>query len=120
MTESQSIDQSNGQSQASDDAVANRADAAEAARTLPDDFVDQLYDADPEETREWIDSLDSVVETRGPVRARYLLAKLLERANQKNLGAPPTIIRPIPSSGGLVAATGSPGRSSGITMAAMM
>src|SRR5687767_5168599 len=94
MTESQSIDQSNGQSQASDDAVANRADEAEAARTLPDDFVDQLYDADPEETREWIDSLDSVVETRGPVRARYLLAKLLERAHQKNLGVPPTITTP--------------------------
>jgi pyruvate dehydrogenase E1 component len=94
MTESQSIDQSNGQSQASEDAVANRADAAEVARTLPDDFVDQLYDADPEETREWIDSLDSVVETRGQVRARYLLAKLLERAHQKNLGVPPTITTP--------------------------
>ena len=35
-----------------DSILADREDAAEAARTLPDDFVDQLYDADPEETRE--------------------------------------------------------------------
>ena len=74
--------------------LADREDAAEAARTLPDDFVDQLYDADPEETREWIDSLDAVAAGRGAVRARYLLAKLLERAHQKNLGVPPTITTP--------------------------
>ena len=50
--------------------------------------------ADPEETREWIESLDAVTNERGPVRARYLLAKLLERAHQKNLGVPPTITTP--------------------------
>ena len=32
--------------------------------------------------------------SQGPVRARYLLAKLLERAHQKNLGVPPTITTP--------------------------
>ena len=48
------------------DSAQDRDDAAEAARTLPDDFVDQLYDADPEETREWIDSLDAVAEHPGP------------------------------------------------------
>jgi pyruvate dehydrogenase E1 component len=77
-----------------DPGLADREDAAEAARTLPDDFVDQLYDADPEETSEWIDSLDAVAASQGPVRARYLLAKLLERAHQKNLGVPPTITTP--------------------------
>ncbi|HEY7564732.1 MAG TPA: pyruvate dehydrogenase (acetyl-transferring), homodimeric type [Acidimicrobiia bacterium] len=63
-------------------------------RTLPDDFVNQLHDSDPEETREWIDSLDSVVTARGPVRARFLLAKLSERAHAANIGVPPSITTP--------------------------
>ena len=37
-------------------------------------------DVDPVETREWLDSLDAVVNEYGPDRARYLVAKLIERA----------------------------------------
>jgi pyruvate dehydrogenase E1 component len=59
-----------------------------------DDFVHQLYDRDPEETGEWIESLDAVVAAQGPVRGRFLLAKMLERARQTNLGIPPTITTP--------------------------
>ncbi|MGH8924916.1 MAG: pyruvate dehydrogenase (acetyl-transferring), homodimeric type [Acidimicrobiia bacterium] len=69
-------------------------DPGEVARTLPDDFVHQLWDEDPEETQEWIDSLDAVSATDGPVRARFLLAKLLERAHSVNLGVPPVITTP--------------------------
>ncbi|HEY7704398.1 MAG TPA: pyruvate dehydrogenase (acetyl-transferring), homodimeric type [Acidimicrobiia bacterium] len=69
-------------------------DPGESRRTLPDEFVHQLTDNDPVETQEWIDSLDQVVSAHGPVRARYLLAKLLERAHQTNLGIPPTITTP--------------------------
>ncbi|MSS45659.1 pyruvate dehydrogenase (acetyl-transferring), homodimeric type [Cutibacterium sp. WCA-380-WT-3A] len=39
-----------------------------------------LPDVDPEETQEWIESLDKMVETDGPNRARIVLLKLLERA----------------------------------------
>ena len=48
----------------------------------------QLPDIDSSETREWVDSLDSVVEVRGKSRARYLLARLLARARELQVGVP--------------------------------
>ena len=45
-----------------------------------DGFVHQLPDADPEETREWLESLDAVVDRAGTARAQYLLTRLLEHA----------------------------------------
>ena len=44
-----------------------------------DGFVHQLPDTDPDETQEWRDSLDAVVDIQGKARARYLLSTLLER-----------------------------------------
>jgi len=56
-----------------------------------DGFTHQLPDSDPAETREWLDSFDSMVDVAGRRRARYILAKLLERAGKLNVGnAPPT------------------------------
>ncbi len=49
-------------------------------------FKHQLYDADPGETREWIESLDAVLEDGGPARAQFLLRKLLKRARMQHLG----------------------------------
>ncbi len=37
-------------------------------------------DPDPQETLEWIESLDAVIEREGPDRARYLLERLVARA----------------------------------------
>ncbi|HEX5018785.1 MAG TPA: pyruvate dehydrogenase (acetyl-transferring), homodimeric type [Actinomycetes bacterium] len=48
----------------------------------------QLVDVDPEETAEWRDSLDHVIDTEGPYRARYLMLSLLQRARQRNVGVP--------------------------------
>jgi len=53
-----------------------------------DGFVHQLPDIDPGETSEWLDSLDAVVEGRGRSRARYLLARLMERAREQGVGVP--------------------------------
>ena len=47
------------------------------AMDLDDAYVDQLYDADPTETKEWLDSLDAVAGQHGPDRAAYLLRRLL-------------------------------------------
>ena len=58
------------------------------------EFVDQLPDIDPVETREWIESLDAVAEEHGPVRARFLLTKLLGRAHKKGLGVPVVVTTP--------------------------
>ncbi len=59
-----------------------------------DHFARQLPDIDPTETREWIDSLDAVVASQGQPRARYIVAKLLERANELRIGVPPTTSTP--------------------------
>jgi pyruvate dehydrogenase E1 component len=48
----------------------------------------QLPDIDPEETEEWLDSLDSVVDERGRTRARYLMLKLNQRARERQVGVP--------------------------------
>ncbi len=55
---------------------------------LIDGFVHQLPDIDPSETTEWLDSLDSVIDVRGRARARYLLARLMERAREQGVGVP--------------------------------
>ncbi len=48
----------------------------------------QYVDVDPDETGEWIDSLNSVVEHSGNYRARYLMLSLLQRAAELNVGVP--------------------------------
>jgi pyruvate dehydrogenase E1 component len=48
----------------------------------------QLVDIDPEETAEWRASLDAVLDNSGPVRARYLMLSLLQRAAERNIGVP--------------------------------
>jgi len=53
-----------------------------------DGYSHQLPDIDPSETREWLDSLNSVVDIRGKARARYLLARLLARARELQVGVP--------------------------------
>jgi len=59
-----------------------------------DDSVHQLPDVDPVETNEWLESLDSVVEVHGKNRARYLLARLLERAQKSQVSFSTTVSTP--------------------------
>ena len=55
---------------------------------ISDGLPTQLPDIDPDETREWVDSFDSVVRTRGRARARYVMLRLLERAREQQVGVP--------------------------------
>ena len=48
----------------------------------------QLPDIDPDETQEWVESFDSMVDERGRERARYVMLRLLERAREKQVGVP--------------------------------
>ncbi|PIE23091.1 MAG: pyruvate dehydrogenase (acetyl-transferring), homodimeric type [Planctomycetota bacterium] len=43
-----------------------------------------LHDTDPIETREWMESLDSVLRSSGTSRAKYLMKCMLEHARHKN------------------------------------
>src|SRR6266568_2726398 len=55
---------------------------------ISDGLPTQLPDIDPDETREWIESFDTVVRTRGRARARYVMLRLLERAREQQVGVP--------------------------------
>jgi pyruvate dehydrogenase E1 component len=62
--------------------------AADRSPIISDGLPSQLLDTDPDETREWLESLDSVVEERGRNRARYLILALLQRARESQVGVP--------------------------------
>ena len=62
--------------------------------TFIDGFVHQLPDTDPQETQEWLDSLDAVVSAQGEARARFLLSKVLERSRQLGVGTPASVSTP--------------------------
>ncbi|HZZ71857.1 MAG TPA: pyruvate dehydrogenase (acetyl-transferring), homodimeric type [Pirellulales bacterium] len=55
-------------------------DAATADTASAGDVPPPAVDADPSETQEWLDSLEYVLESKGPERAAYLLKQLEEKA----------------------------------------
>ena len=42
--------------------------------------MENLPDYDPQETREWLDALESVLENEGAERAHYLICQLIQKA----------------------------------------
>jgi pyruvate dehydrogenase E1 component len=68
--------------------VAEVGKAGDRPPVISDGLPSQLPDIDPEETSEWLESLDAVVAAQGKTRARYLMLKLLERAREKQVGVP--------------------------------
>ncbi|MDG4805515.1 pyruvate dehydrogenase (acetyl-transferring), homodimeric type [Micromonospora sp. WMMD1120] len=56
---------------------------------MSDGLPSQLPDIDPDETSEWVESLDGVIDERGAKRARYVMLRLLERARERQVGVPP-------------------------------
>ncbi len=59
-----------------------------------DAFLQQLPDADPEETAEWLQSLETLVATEGVSRARYIIGKLTARARSLQVGVPAMVSTP--------------------------
>jgi pyruvate dehydrogenase E1 component len=52
------------------------------------DMKDIHPDVDPQETREWLDALDSVLEREGPERAHFLLERMVEKARRSGAYIP--------------------------------
>jgi len=50
--------------------------------------MDRLQDIDPLETREWVDSLDAVLEIEGPERAHFILEQLVDKARRSGAYLP--------------------------------
>jgi len=64
--------------------VASRDNAGPILNGLPTN----LPDIDAEETAEWLESLDGMIDEQGRNRARYIMLKLLERSRERHLGVP--------------------------------
>ena len=53
-----------------------------------DGYTHQLPDVDPDETTEWVESLESLVDREGRRRARFVINRLLEKARTLQVGVP--------------------------------
>jgi len=58
-------------------------------------------DSDPQETREWLEAFDALVEAEGRERATYLLRRLLDHARKRRVQLPPVLNTPYRNSVGL-------------------
>jgi len=58
------------------------------ATVIHEGLPTQLPDIDPDETRDWLASFDSMVDARGRDRARYVMLRLLERSRERSVGVP--------------------------------
>ena len=69
-----------------------------AARDTHDPLINgllsQVPDIDPDETAEWIASLDGLLDERGGPRARFVLLSLLKRARERNVAIPTALSTP--------------------------
>nr|WP_054813345.1 pyruvate dehydrogenase (acetyl-transferring), homodimeric type [Nocardia arizonensis] len=70
--------------------AANGAQAQPAGRVrvIREGVASYLPDIDPEETSEWLESFDEMLDREGPGRARYLMLRLLERAGERRVAIP--------------------------------
>ena len=55
---------------------------------MPGGLPTQYVDLDPEETREWQQSLDAIIDRAGAHRARFLMLSLMRHASERNIGIP--------------------------------
>lgn len=62
--------------------------AAQPRAVIHEGLPTQLPDIDPDETLEWLDSFDAMLDDKGRERARYVMLRLLERAREKQVGVP--------------------------------
>ena len=72
------------------DLAQNSSTAAEPdrVRVIREGVASYLPDIDPEETSEWLESFDELLERSGPARARYLMLRLLERSGEQRVAIP--------------------------------
>ncbi|WP_043649460.1 pyruvate dehydrogenase (acetyl-transferring), homodimeric type [Nocardia thailandica] len=62
--------------------------AGERVRVIREGVASYLPDIDPDETSEWLESFDTMLDREGPGRARYLMLRLLERAGERRVSIP--------------------------------
>ena len=55
---------------------------------LPDNDPQGTPDVDPQETKEWLDALESVLDNEGSERAHFLISELIKKARQSGTDVP--------------------------------
>ncbi|EYR64919.1 pyruvate dehydrogenase [Actinotalea ferrariae CF5-4] len=68
--------------------------ARDTTGPLINGLLSTVPDIDPEETGEWVESFDGLVDERGGPRARYVLLNLLKRARERNIAVPTSLNTP--------------------------
>ena len=58
-------------------------------------LLSQVPDIDPDETGEWVESLDGLIDEKGGPRARYVLLSMLRHARQRNVAIPASLNTPL-------------------------
>lgn len=57
-------------------------------------LLSQVPDVDPEETSEWVESIDGLIDDKGGPRARYVMLNMLKRARERNVSIPQELNTP--------------------------
>ncbi|WP_216897204.1 pyruvate dehydrogenase (acetyl-transferring), homodimeric type [Nocardia alni] len=73
---------------AADPGSARAQSGGSRVRVIREGVASYLPDIDPDETSEWLESFDDMLEREGPGRARYLMLRLLERAGERHVAIP--------------------------------
>lgn len=73
---------------AGNSSVPSPSENPERVRVIREGVASYLPDIDPDETGEWLESFDGLLARSGPARARYLMLRLLERANAGRVAIP--------------------------------
>ena len=68
--------------------------AQDTTGPLINGLLSQVPDIDPDETNEWVESFDGLLQERGGPRARYVLLSLLNRARERNVAIPTSLLTP--------------------------
>lgn len=57
-------------------------------RPVVNGILSQVPDNDPEETQDWLESLDGLIDEKGGPRARYVLLHMMEEARRRDVAIP--------------------------------
>ena len=68
--------------------------AEKSKRPVINGVLSQVPDNDPQETNEWLESLDGLIEEKGRPRARYILLHMLSEARRKDVHIPLELTTP--------------------------
>lgn len=68
--------------------------ARDDSTPLINGLLSRVPDIDKEETAEWVESLDGLIDEKGGPRARYILLSLLRRARERSVAVPQPLTTP--------------------------